>query len=350
MDPEKFYSKIETLAVLNHDLQKLLLEPDRVQWGQLKEGFLNCHTMKGIARAFGLRRLCDTLHQAEDEIQITLGKNAPVISANLQESLLQVSLVFAEYRRLGARLHNQRRTDGLTSVSINRVWKIIQARDNTSLAADSRENSRWSELRSLCLLPLAEVLHDAIGDLSEVAQALGKPTPTVQISAASVVVDPDMSRVIQKSFVHLVRNSIDHGIESPEIREKAGKLPAGRVEVSCRAYQDRIELVYQDDGRGLDVEKIRTRALQENLLRQGQELDLETLVQSIFVDGFSTSSEVSEISGRGVGMSAVKGYIESLGGEVKLVLDPSPIGSEERFVKFRTVFTLYQKLGLRNIS
>ncbi|HKK50173.1 MAG TPA: chemotaxis protein CheW, partial [Myxococcota bacterium] len=119
---------------------------------------------------------------------------------------------------------------------------------------------------------------------------------------------------------HLVRNAVDHGFEGPEDRRAAGKPESGRLVIEARRQKDSIVIDVRDDGRGIDLDSVRRRAIEAGLLHADLAADLppEEVVSFVFHPGLSTAHSVSEVSGRGVGMDAVKATVESLGGGVEL--------------------------------
>lgn len=123
---------------------------------------------------------------------------------------------------------------------------------------------------------------------------------------------------IADPLVHMVRNAIDHGVERPEDRAKAGKNPTGRVELRAFHQAGNIVIELQDDGKGLDKDKIVKKAVEQGLVEPGQELSEEEAFKLIFHPGLSTAEKVTSISGRGVGMDVVKKNIEALRGRVDI--------------------------------
>ncbi|OPZ57482.1 MAG: Chemotaxis protein CheA [Deltaproteobacteria bacterium ADurb.Bin510] len=119
-------------------------------------------------------------------------------------------------------------------------------------------------------------------------------------------------------LVHLIRNSLDHGIESPEQRVKAGKPAGGTIELSAEHAGSNVLVKVRDDGKGLDSAAIRAKAVEKGLIAEDAALSEPELFKLIFAPGFSTASQVSNISGRGVGMDVVARSIEALGGEVEI--------------------------------
>jgi two-component system chemotaxis sensor kinase CheA len=153
----------------------------------------------------------------------------------------------------------------------------------------------------------------------QIAERLGK---RVEVELVGVELELDRSILDRLSdpLLHLVRNAVDHGIESPDERIQAGKPGTGSLVVEANRQKDSILIDIRDDGRGIDLESVRSRAVESGLLHPDLAVDLppEEIAEFIFKPGLSTKSEVSDVSGRGVGMDAVKTAVESLGGSVQL--------------------------------
>ena len=116
------------------------------------------------------------------------------------------------------------------------------------------------------------------------------------------------------AFVHVVRNAVDHGLESAEERALGGKPPTGKITLRARREGDTITIQVADDGRGIDWERIRDRARAAGLMHQRQ----AALVDALFVEGVSTAESVTSVSGRGVGLSAVRQACNGLDGKIQV--------------------------------
>ena len=158
----------------------------------------------------------------------------------------------------------------------------------------------------------------------DLSKKLGKKME-IHTSGEEVELDKTILESLSDPLIHIIRNCCDHGIETPDIREKHGKTPCGFVKVHAYHEGGQIILEIADDGRGIDVEKLKTKALEKGLTTREElaEMTDKELLYLITLPGFSTSDKVSDISGRGVGMDVVLKSIERLGGslDIKTVLN-----------------------------
>jgi two-component system chemotaxis sensor kinase CheA len=144
--------------------------------------------------------------------------------------------------------------------------------------------------------------------------------------------------------MHLIRNSVDHGLETAVERVAIGKAPAGRIGLALNMKDEQLCIALWDDGRGLALTKIRQKAIASELITPDARLTAQEVAQLIFMPGFSTADQVTEVSGRGVGMDAVKGFAHALGGTISLQVLES--GSDLDFVPFETVILLPGKFAV----
>jgi len=153
----------------------------------------------------------------------------------------------------------------------------------------------------------------------ELAHQLGKQAELF-VHAADVEIDKDLVATVHHALVHVVRNAVDHGIEAPEERLQAGKQSLGRVEIDVTLRSDGIEIVVADDGHGVQLSKVREAA--ENLGLRRDDTGEMSLAAMLFQPGLSTAAHVSTVSGRGVGLDAVRAEVESTGGTVTVESKP----------------------------
>ncbi|MDR7192539.1 chemotaxis protein CheA [Luteimonas terrae] len=163
----------------------------------------------------------------------------------------------------------------------------------------------------------------------DVARALDKEVD-LDLVGAETELDRNLVEALADPLIHLVRNAIDHGIEMPALREATGKPRAGRVRLSAQQQGDYVGIEIQDDGAGIDPERLRSKARDKGLIdaESAARLSTEECLHLIFMAGFSTRDEVSDISGRGVGMDVVQSRIRELGGQIQVT---SELGRGSRF-------------------
>ena len=153
----------------------------------------------------------------------------------------------------------------------------------------------------------------------DVARALGKQVE-VELIGEDTDLDKNLVDALADPLVHMVRNAVDHGIEMPDVRKRAGKPEAGRLVLSARQQGDHILISISDDGAGIDSEKLRKKVVEKGLLTEAaaERLSPDECLQLVFMPGFSTKEQISDLSGRGVGMDVVKSAITNLKGTVKI--------------------------------
>lgn len=168
------------------------------------------------------------------------------------------------------------------------------------------------------LRPLQDIAGGYPRMVRDLARQLGKRA-RLDIVGIQVPVDRDVLERLDAPLTHLLRNAVDHGIESPEARTTAGKPTEGVIVLSATHRSGMLSIEVADDGRGIDLEAVRARIAAQGALGDAEaaSLDREALSESLFAPGFSTRDEVSEISGRGVGLDVVREMVKSLGGSVR---------------------------------
>jgi chemosensory pili system protein ChpA (sensor histidine kinase/response regulator) len=154
-------------------------------------------------------------------------------------------------------------------------------------------------------------------NVRQTCQQTGKQAELV-IAGGEIEVDGDVLNKLADPLLHLLRNAVDHGIELPDDRIAAGKPAEGRIYLEFSRHGSGIVVTIRDDGKGLDYERIRKKAIEQNLVRADQQLNHSELARLVLLPGFSTRDQVSEISGRGVGMDVVATRLANIKGTVEL--------------------------------
>ena len=198
-----------------------------------------------------------------------------------------------------------------------RSGKMSLAMKNYAVDVGNHIRGAYDSVISLRMLPISTILDSYPRYVFELSAELGKRVQ-LAIEGNENEIDKNIIEILSDVFLHMVRNAVDHGIESPEERRAVGKDETGRLLIICSRESGNMKIVISDDGRGIDYEKIRKKLMDEGQVTESTALSLskEDLTNYIFQSGFSTSSGVSNISGRGVGMDAVRGSIERLKGSI----------------------------------
>jgi two-component system chemotaxis sensor kinase CheA len=173
------------------------------------------------------------------------------------------------------------------------------------------------------LVPLSAVANRLPRTVRDVAREQDKQV-TFEMDGGDVEIDRSILDEIDDPLLHLVRNAVDHGIEPPEEREAAGKDPEGTVTLSAQRRRDRVLVEVRDDGRGLDPDRLREEAVDQGFLTSDEAADFsdEDAYDLVFESGFSTIEEVTEVSGRGVGMDVVSTTVNQFDGTVEIESEP----------------------------
>jgi two-component system chemotaxis sensor kinase CheA len=170
---------------------------------------------------------------------------------------------------------------------------------------------------------IKEILYAYNDYVKNMAQRFEKEIADMVITGEDIFIDKNKYSKTFKSFVHIFRNCIDHGIELPESRLNKGKPEFGTISCNLQNYKDSFEISIRDDGNGINIEKIIQKAVQKGILQSdSNDISYEKAVELLFTDEFSTKDTVSTLSGRGIGLSALKAEVTNLSGGVNINSEP----------------------------
>lgn len=265
------------------------------------------HTLKGNAGLFGFAGIADLAHRLEDGLEETFALEPALVD----ELVERWSALSERASRFGV-------ARGDVAVSRRELDQLAD-----QVLVDPPAAAR--RLRWLGMESVDGRLASLAPHLERTAAQLGKPSPEVAIDASDVRVPANRMRPFWTALAHVVRNAIDHGIESPDERTAAGKPSRGRIELRARASADVLSIELADDGRGIDWMRVGERARAAGLPAETPG-DLE---RALFADGLSTAARVTDVSGRGVGLAAVRAAVEQLGGDIHLT---SSVGQGTRWM------------------
>ena len=216
-------------------------------------------------------------------------------------------------------------------IAQSRLSQLADASIEIQLRAVSEDIERLSgELRDTMMVLRMMPVASLFGRFRRLVHDLSRETGKVielETEGETTEVDKTVIDRLADPLVHLVRNSIDHGLETPDERRAAGKPEAGHVRLSARQSGGEVIITVKDDGRGINRERVRAKAESSGLIPPGASLSDQELLQLIFQPGFSTAQQITNLSGRGVGMDVVKKTVEALRGAIEVSSTPGN-GSE----------------------
>ncbi|MCO4753684.1 MAG: HAMP domain-containing protein [Bacteriovoracaceae bacterium] len=310
---KQFVSYIEEFKSLVQDMAKYL---DDSENAFNSDGILIClHSIKGGAGLFSVQIIQDKAHLYENEV-------IEVKEKSLEERLAFVPRLKSMIQDLQDSFHlfllESKEIIGNVIDSENQVLEINKTLvDKFNTALIGKDDSELIDLYHEYFIrePIINYF-SAYSDLvKDVSESLGKSVSPLVFKGGDTRIEYSKHKELFGVMVHAFRNSVDHGIESEGERIESGKPPEGKILVNFSQDEKNLNIEISDDGRGIDPEKIR-----EKLSELGLESDLDDskVIYCIFDTEFSTSEGVTEISGRGVGMSAIKEAIEKVGGSIEV--------------------------------
>ena len=218
---------------------------------------------------------------------------------------------------------------GELTIARGRVAQMLEAKEEISIEelrdAHSFSDALHYELQDTILkvrmVPIGPLFHQYNRTVRDMAKSLDKKAQ-LRIEGEDIEVDTSVVEYLKDPLLHMIRNALDHGIESPAKRKKNGKSQTGTITVRAAREGGNIIIEVMDDGAGLDKQKIIEVALKKGLVAEPQRLSDPEIYQLIFEPGFTTASQVSDMSGRGVGMDVVRRNIQALRGSVHAASKP----------------------------
>jgi two-component system, chemotaxis family, sensor kinase CheA len=255
-------------------------------------------------------------------------KAQPGESADTQQSAPGQSAADRTIRLDVALLDQLMNLVGELVLTRNQILQFANVTEESGLLVTSqRLNLITSELQEgvmkTRMQPIGNIWSKLPRTVRDLALACGKQV-RVEMEGKETELDKTLIEAIKDPLTHIVRNSVDHGIERPEVREAAGKNPEGCLYLRAFHEGGQVNIEISDDGAGLDQERICAKALQKGLITadQASHMSDREMVNLVFMPGFSTAEKVTNVSGRGVGMDVVKTHIEKIGGTVDLQSKP----------------------------
>jgi HPt (histidine-containing phosphotransfer) domain-containing protein len=327
-------SESDNLPVFMQEAQAIMrrLESSKETPHLLRE----LHTLKGLARGFGLLGLAKTAHEMEERL--------------LRQPLSRLDTLFAvwashqeAFSTLGYSSHNlpsREKEEDLLLV----CGQLLASRFDPPTEA---WQSAWQSYVKSLFIRFDELVATAEEGLVSVAQQLGKPMPRILVEGGDVGIRRNAQGKLLGGLTHILRNALDHGLEDTEERRAQNKPEQGAITITLH-FREKILIEVHDDGRGLNLHGIRLRALEKGLMSADQNLTDEQLAQFVFAPGFSTKTAVNDISGRGIGMDAVQAAIRQMGGHIRIVWRSRK--NEQGFRQGMWCISLPRRYGFHEVS
>lgn len=311
-----------------------------------EEVFRALHTIKGMAGSLGFDDLVARVHDAESGLsEVRSGERAvdrrwlTTLERVLDEISVACETVVTAETTTSVASQGKRPRDTVVRVDLDRLDRLLDdlgalvtarqelerhaASDGlspmarTAVAMSRRLDSLQDRIVHVRLAPLSEVLERIPALTRDLGRQLGKEV-VVEVSGEDLEVDRAILALLPEPLMHLLRNAVDHGLETPEARRQARKRPAGRITIRARRDRESVVVEIADDGRGIDREQVAARARALGMLADESGLTDDGLLAILSKPGFSTAQELTEVSGRGVGLDVVVAKLHDVGASLSL--------------------------------
>jgi two-component sensor histidine kinase len=288
----------------------------------------NAHTIKGNARTYGLDEMSKMVHQLENGLfSFDRSKIGPVERDFSIKGLKGIEELLNFYVMIHDEKLKRAAFADLETAMVRLSTLVVEHKEQMSAYLQREFGEILSRLDQLNVNSFHKALQPIISSLKPLAEQLGKRPPLVLIKGVDFYVEPDQTEMLEDIFVHAFRNSLDHGFSAED---------QGEITLTIHHNETFTEITYADSGKGLNLPVLHRKALEKNLI--AADASENDIAHMIFIPGISSAQVVTEISGRGVGMEAVRAFVKLLGGEVDVVLDGP--GKGEGYRKFHLCIRL----------
>jgi two-component system chemotaxis sensor kinase CheA len=360
---EKFHHFIESSAGFVSENERIIRKHSEADHAAIAELFRNMHTIKGNARTYNLQHLTNVVHETERSYHELRQPDADRSwdQEHLMRELTRVREAIESYAKineqsLGRKGKGQANDAGnagryvmVDKDDIQQTLNMLERTDAAELhALQSMRDALRRTLSALGSQSVRDALSGVLDSLPSLASELGKPAPAVRIDDNGYRLRGQAGGTLSNVFMHLLRNSIDHGIEPAEVRGAQGKTPAGTIDIEVGVDSGALQITLSDDGRGLALERIRGIAQERGWIGNDDTLSDEAVAEFIFRPGFSTAETVTEVSGRGVGMDAVRDFLRRENGSIELRFTDDHTGAP--FRQFQTIVCLPDSVAVDTLG
>lgn len=298
--------------ILNHPLHSMDTE----------ELFRHLHTVKGGMASYFFNDVAEKAHEIENTLDKVRTGEEP-ISQEFVDNIKKEVSVLNELQNEALQNLERIVPKELIDAGQQPYFRIPEAKIiklENSLKDELKNNrSVFEAVTGLRKQPIRNVMKKFASDAGTLAENLGKKVKISLHGEQNEIIHAPLKPLFS-SLIHLVRNSVDHGIESPEARTNLGKEEAGQLDITISPNEEHLKIVISDDGAGIDLDRIKTKAIEKSLITEEQAATMsnDEIVKLIFKPGFSTNEAITDLSGRGVGMDAVADEVKKLSGSIKI--------------------------------
>ncbi len=277
------------------------VERARFQWnearryanlGERRQLFITLHTLKGAARTLGFADLAEHVHELESRVDELMANDFGEVDQHIAEI-----------------------ESCILDLGYSSELLVVPRRSAREAVMASRAQQF---LKDLSFPTVERLVQSFEPELAKTARKLGKHPPTLRLNseAGPTYVSDAVEDALKVVFIHAFRNTLDHGLESPEERRRRGKTETPQIFISIQKADERIVMKVKDDGRGVNLADVRAKAELQGMKPKSERE--EDVLELIFAPGFSTRTQVTDISGRGIGMDAIRTHMEKVGGTASL--------------------------------
>lgn len=353
---------LEHVETINETLLKLEEEPEKREYLDLI--FRSAHTVKGMSATMGYddtRELCKNIENIFDNIRKGQEKLTPNLASALFKCIDLLREMIADDKKkvdLKPYLEMLEKPDEVKHAAseaatnttksptirvkmsdldslVNLVGELVisKMRLEQTLNKSDESHQVMTELDRLVtdlqyqsmklrLVPIDQVFSRFTRLVRDTSAALGKQVNLI-MESSGIELDRTVLDAITDPLLHILRNCVDHGLEPPQERTDAGKDPTGTIRLTAYGVGDQVAIKIEDDGRGINLDKVRAKAVEKGIITEDQAMKLtdEEAINLLGTPGLSTAKEVTDVSGRGVGMDVVITQVEQVGGNVKITTE-----------------------------
>lgn len=307
--------------------------------------FRNMHTVKGNGRTYGLLHLANIVHEAEQHYE---DLRHPTINRawdqqQLLEELAGVKAAIERYAKINevtlGRQGTGRRSGSERYLTIDKkhIQESLHRLETVNTAnlheLVSARNAVRKTLRLLGTERIGETLASVLESMPALANELGKEAPAIEIDDGGYVVHSQAGDLLRNVFMHMIRNAMDHGLETPDVRIAKGKPAAGTISLRMGVADGMLQIALNDDGRGLALGRIRRKAIEKGIDGAENAMADEEIARLILRPGFSTAEKITDVSGRGVGLDAVLDFVTRENGKIDIQFSDDAVGADFRLFK-----------------